>query len=467
MGAPEPALPAPPQALAQAHAFRGTIAYRARRDGAAASTIVKGLAIVNASWSFDERSDAYDLHADPSGASIAFSDDVAQIDDVFAADPTANAYVLALAQTGGLPLRSLGAQTAWESPGAVAWYVDPSGAEIAGIEDRRDGSNVGFTFSDWTIVDGLALPQHVLRLRDGRPDKTFSISQYVVTVGSAAPSTGTVPALTPVSLDAASDASTLFGGAAPASQGVLLRFEFVGLGCIVLVGAFVLLWARRDLLVSNVCRRMARDPRGWRRAGVSIFVGPDGALTMDGLKYRVGPHFFSRAALVQTSLLFIRVSAPGTPRCVILPRKFRPVDVGLRRAASTKTSAGFTLVETIVATALFTAVIMLGIYPALLALSRADAMAQQRLQAASIAANALADEQAAAEYGGAAPQGSTVTQVDGFTLRVVVSAGGLRGSSALEISVSDATGAELAHVESLLGPPVPAPPKSSGGPPGG
>jgi hypothetical protein len=166
--------------------------------------------------------------------------------------------------------------------------------------------------------------------------------------------------------------------------------------------------------------------------------------------------------------LFLRVSAPGVPRASILPRKFRPIDLGIASRRTRKSAArAYTLVETIVATALFASIILFGIYPALAALSRADALAQARSLAVIIASNALSDEQAADYYDGGAPQGTTVTDVDGLVLTVTVTANGFRGARDLDITVTDGGGDTLASVASMLGPPVKAPPDSGGGPPGG
>ena len=126
---------------------------------------------------------------------------------------------------------------------------------------------------------------------------------------------------------------------------------------------------------------------------------------------------------------------------------------------------GFTLVEALFASAMFTAIVLLAIYPAMAAIARASAMASEREQAAVIASDALSDEEAVNDYDGGAPDGSATTVVNGLTLVVAVSPGSLRGEHDLDIRVSAPDGTELAHVTSWLGMPVTAPPNSGGGPP--
>src|SRR5207253_1503032 len=110
---------------------------------------------------------------------------------------------------------------------------------------------------------------------------------------------------------------------------------------------------------------------------------------------------------------------------------------------------------------LFAAVILLGVYPALIAAARADALARDRAAALVIATNAVADEQAADAYGRRLPDGVAVTRVDGFTLTVTVTPAAPRFMSDLDVQVADAGGRVLAHVVSFLGPPV-LPPRQSG-----
>jgi len=153
------------------------------------------------------------------------------------------------------------------------------------------------------------------------------------------------------------------------------------------------------------------------------------------------------------------------PFAVILPRKFRPADLGIRPAA--RASRGFTLLETLVATALFAAIVLFAIYPALAAIARADAIAAERAKAVVLASNALADEETIDAYDGGAPQGSASTTTDGLTLTVSVTPGSMRGISDLDVSVTDSNGMVLVHLTSWLGAPVKSPPNSGGGPPGG
>jgi len=161
----------------------------------------------------------------------------------------------------------------------------------------------------------------------------------------------------------------------------------------------------------------------------------------------------------------VRVSSPAVPHVVILPRKFTRIELGVAARGSRKHAPGFTLIETMVATALFAGVVLLAVYPAIAAVARADAVARERAEAVVLASNALADEEAVSAYDTSGSFGKTTTSVDGLTTTVTVSPGTIRDESDLDVVVTDSTGDVLAHVVSWLGVAVGAPPSSGGGPP--
>jgi type II secretory pathway pseudopilin PulG len=437
--------------------------YIARRTGfEGAPTIVGTLIVRDRTWTLRERTDLYDFHAGTDGSWIDAADTTADVDDVFNADPLANAWAAALGMIVTQPIRPSAGAGAWTA-GTLHVFVDATGARITGISDASGGADAAFVLDAWTTSGGLSLPTRVLRLRNGVPDAGYAISEYRV-VASVPDGQGLKPiGGAAYDLNRARQATTLLLG--PSDSRVAWgASSAAALGSLLVLCFFAVVWTRRDTIVLSLCRTMARDPRGWRRAGTSIFVEPDGALWFDGMKYRVGPHFYNRAALVQCSILFLRVSAPGVPRATILPRKFRPVDLGVRQRLGT--SRGFTLLETLTATALFAAIVLLAIYPALAAVARADAIAAQRAEALVLASNALADEETIDAYDGGAPQGTASTTTDGLTLTVTVTPGSMRGISDLDVNVADSSGAVLVHLTSWLGAPVKSPPHSGGGPPG-
>ena len=454
-----------PSALADLRGFRGRIDYEARRDGLPSAPVVTGTLVVrDGTWTLDEQTARYALHAGSTGSSIDIGGTSAAVDDLFAPGALSNAWAGALGVIATEQGSAIGNERSWTFA-ELCVFVDFSGARMLGISDLAGAGDTSYALSDWTRAGALDVPGRILRIRAGLPDAAFTIGNYRVTPAPAEPhGDGRLVPFSVATRQHARDAETLAGGdSAPSSR---LVYATAGLACVLLVVIAALAWLRKDVLLQMWCRRLSRDARGWRRAGVCVFVEPDGALHFDGMRYRVGPHFYNRAALVQSSALFLRISAPAVPRAVIVPRKFRPIDLGIRLARTRRAAAGFTLVETLFATAMFAAVVLLGVYPALVAVARADAMAAERAQAVVLASNALADEEAVNDYDGGAPLGSATTVIDGLTLTVTVSTGSIRSVSDLDVMVTDSGGTTLAHLTSWLGIPVKSPP-NSGGPPGG
>ena len=456
-----------PPALADLRGFRGRIDYTAYRDGTPGSPPIVGMLIVTArGWTLEEHTARYDLRSGADGASTLTTNGAGSIavDDILNADPLANAWAAGLAAIATGPIEPADGN-AWTASNLLV-YLDATGARLVGVVDRQSQSDAAYSMDEWSTADGLDVPGRILRMRAGIPDAAFTIADYRVTraipdrVNTRTAGAGYVDLLRP------GHPSAIMIGP---DDGQLswAKMSAAGLAAILLAALFAVAWTRRDAIILKLCRRMARDARGWKRAGTSVFVTADGVLTFDGMRYRVGPHFYGRAALVQHSALFVCVSAPGVPHHAILPRKFRPADLGVRPQRSPQRTSGFTLLETLVATALFAAVVLLAIYPSIIAIARADAMAAERSRAVVLASNALANEEAMNAYGGGAPQGTATTTQDGLTLNVSVSPGAMRGVSDLDVSVTDPAGAELAHIVSWLGAPVVSPPHSSGGPPGG
>jgi type II secretory pathway pseudopilin PulG len=432
-----------PVALAD---VRGRIAYVGQRDGAENSPAVSGTLVLDGSnWHLDERSGSYALHLDGFGSAITQDGKMYAVDDVFETEMLANAWAAVLGSMSALSLARSGSDGSWSADSGVRAYLAADGAKIVGIVDAQGRDGMSFAMDDWTAVGPFQAPRKILRLRGGVPEASYSISHYSFAPFIDAPhGQGHATAMSIGTLD--DQRRVLLNSFTP----IRLASEILALFGLLAAGLCAVIWFRRDAFVAAACRLAAKDPRGWRRAGVSLFVEPDGALTVDGLRYRVGPHFYGRAVLVQQSALFLRVSCPAVPRAAIVARRFR--------APARRSAAGFSLVEAIVATVMFATVVPLGVYPAMIALSHAQQVAQQKTLAVQIASNALADEEAAYAYAAGAPSGTTTNTIDGLTLKVTVNPGFARYLDDLEINVSDADGNELARVTSALGPQVALPP---------
>ena len=454
--------PVLPPAIASLHAFRGRIEYVARQDGGVRPAVAGILTIGQGGWRLDERTDRYDLSAADGTATLAANGTTLVLadGDVFDADAVNDAWAAAAGVIASSPVRSSPGSAGVFAVQGLRLFIDPAGARLVGVSEPATG--VSFSFSDWIQTVGLELPGRILRMRDGLPDASFTASDYRVTPALPAAVGKTSPAAyvlqsRPVSGSARfALLQPLDHSMAPQAACLLFFISFTAIA--------VVAWMRRDALIVASCRRLASDPRGWRKAGVTLFVEPDGSLFFEGARYRVGPHFYNRAALVQKSALFLRITAPAVPRAVVVPRKMGWT-VSMPAVARARRASGFTLVETLVATAIFSAVVLLAVYPAMVAIARANAMAAQRSEAAVIASNALSDEETIDGYDGGAPEGSATTVIDDLRLTVDVAPGAMRGEHDLNIVVTSGDGTELAHVASWLGVPVGSPPNSGGGPP--
>lgn len=449
-----------PPALASMRDFRGRIDYTVERDGQ--NVVVDGTLIVDdKGWILDERTRSFDLHADPKSASLKPPlGDAVVVDDLFDSDALSNAWAPLLGESATSAVTRTDSPALWDD-GRLRIFLDPGGSQLIGFRETRD--DVAYTLDDWWAVGPLDVPHRILRLRAGEPSASYTVRDYVVR--PAVDGQGR-PAKAAVGLIPTTEDTRAFRveGFAPLDIAWPQRVAAIAFALLVLALGIVA-WSRRDALIEVLCERMARDPRGWRTAGVTVFIEPDGTMTLDGSKYRVGSPFYNRAALVQRSILFVRVSAPAVPHVVILPRKFTRVELGVRARPSRKPAPGFTLIETMLATALFAGIVLLAVYPAIAAVARADAIASERAEAVVLATNALADQEAASAYETSATYGTTTTTSNGLTVTVNVSAGTIRDESDLDIAVTDSSGDILAHVVTWLGAGVGAPPNSSGGPP--
>jgi Tfp pilus assembly protein PilV len=230
-----------------------------------------------------------------------------------------------------------------------------------------------------------------------------------------------------------------------------------------LLAIAIVAWLRRDAFVTRMCEQRAEDPRAWRSMSSAAYVNADGVLVLEGNDYRVGPEFFARSVEVQHSALFVRVSAPGLTRVLVLPRRL-PRPAPARRRIRRRTAArGLSLIETLAAVAFFAVVIVAAVYPTLIAVAQADLVAAHKRAALVAAANALTDEEQACAYGFAAPTGTTTTTVSGMTVVVTVTDSSVAGARDITVSSSDASGRVLATLATTVGPPVPPP--GSVGPP--
>ncbi len=448
--APASAEPGVPAALAHTLAFRGRVLYRAHRAERPAA-VIDGTLVVNAgSWELEERSATSLLHVANDQSWIRVGTQTAVFDDPFQVDALANSWavVLGASAQGGLSRDPGGAS--WTTGTGVRIFLDPSQDEVIGASDARISGSASFVYGQWTTQGGLALPQSILRLHSGTNDTTVIVDSYQVQWAPDGASTGkgvvrdsTQPPPVPTTHEAG----------APVTPTPSPWRPFTALFALLALALGFVVWSRRDALVAGLSRRLAADPRAWRREGVDLFVSPEGILYFEGRRYRVGAEFFASTALVQSSPLFIRVSAPNVPRAVVMARKFpRWQDISTRNA-----TAGFSLIESLAATALFATVVVGAVFPAMIVLARADRVAAQHETATQIAANALADEEAALAYGTTISDGSATSTVAGMTLRVTVDPAGMSQLHAITVDVSGADGRPLARMVTLAGPPVPPP----------
>jgi hypothetical protein len=458
------ALPAAvPPVLAQLRGFHGRIQYAGHRSDVANAPEVQGSAQIGVDgFSIDERSPRYSVHADRDGIEIRTGSVQARTSDPLAADVLVNPWLVALAQlsTGDLHERTT---LSWEVPRDLVVYVDRAGGSITGIASARD-QRVSYIFAGWSEVSGLPLPTRIVRLRSGIQDATFQIDRIDVALDGASPVRDSAAA---ISARSAANASAPAGSErTPDAAAIAFPWGrlFGAFGLMALAVAIVA-WLRRDAFSMRLCDRAAQDPRGWKTLACAAYVGADGVLTLEGNRYRVGAEFYSRAVEVQHSALFVRVSAPGVSRAVVMPRRLPRVAV--RPERSRRTAAGLSLIETLVAMAFFTTVIVAAVYPALTAVARADYVAAHKRAALIAAANALTDEEMACAYGTALPTGTTSNTIGDLTITVAVSASALPDARNVTVSASDTSGRVLASLATTVGPPVPVPGSSAAPPPVG
>ena len=454
--------PVPP-VLAQFRGFRGRIDYAGHRSDVSGAPEVQGSAQIGADgFSVDEHSPRYSVHADRDGVEIHTGSLQARASDPLAADVLVNPWLVALAQVSTGDLRERTALS-WEVPRDVVVYVDRVGGSITGITSARD-ARLSYVFGGWSEVSGLPLPTRIVRLRSGVQDATFQIDRIDVALDAAPPGAGSAVAesVRPVTSVSAADASVRAPDtAAPPFPWTRMLGAF---GLMALAVAIVA-WLRRDAFSMRLCDQAARDPRGWKTLACAAYVGSDGVLTLEGNRYRVGAEFYSRAVEVQHSALFVRVSAPGVSKAVVLPRRLPRVAV--RPERTRRATAGLSLIETLVSMAFFTTVIVAAVYPALTAVARADYVAAHKRAALLAVANALTDEEMACTYGTVLPTGTTSNANGDLTVTVVVKASTLPDARDIAVSASDSSGRVLASLATTVGPPVPVPGSSSAPPPAG
>ncbi|MDQ6781376.1 MAG: prepilin-type N-terminal cleavage/methylation domain-containing protein [Candidatus Eremiobacteraeota bacterium] len=446
----------PPQALKAAHAFRGTITYVAYRVSGEAlgqqttAPIHGEVTISGTRWSVDERSALQTLHVSSDGSWMRTDGHSLFFDDPFEVGAFANAWAPVLARLAtDAPATPSG--NAWLTANGVRIYAGASG-DITGIVDAPSPNGVAYSLAGWIDVDGLVLPGEVLRLIAGASDAAFRITDYHV-AWAAAPN---AQKATEANLPATTLART-HPPASDASTAVWRRF--VDLFGLLLVAIGAVAWLRRDALMERLYTRLAADPRRWRAAGSSVFVTSDGMLLFDGHCYRVGAQFYNRVTHVYTSALFLRVAAQGVTTPVVLPRRFGTPSVTKRTRTRQMRPAGngFSLIESLVASALFSLVIVAVVFPTLIVLSQADKLAAVRENALRLAANTLVDEQAALAYGTIEDSLQT-RRVGDLSVSVELKPAPLPGGAhLLAVAVADRSGRELVRLATLVGPPVPPP----------
>ncbi len=447
--------------LDQAHTFRGRISYVVHQADLVSAPDVRGdLTVSPNSWTLREQSPQQTALAGTGGATVDGGGVHVGVDDPLAAGSIANAWAVAIGTLATGPVAADGGDGVWKSA-RLRMYLDDARSSVVGLADVAGSANVSFAFDDWEDVGGMQLPQRVLRLRDGVPEASYSITGYTVTRAFPEAPIPTAPA--PHRAPIADSSLGWTAGQSPIRLvGVAFPWRLLSTAFgLLLLAVLVVAWTRRDALIERVRRIVQDDPRGWTARGVSVFVSPEGRLHFDGAEYRVGAEFFDRMAVVQTSPLFLRVGSRDVPRAVVLARKFRPAAVfaGQTTARRPRSAHGFSLIETLVAVALFAMVMVGAVFPTLVVMARGDAIAATQEDAVRIAANALGDQEAACAYG-AVTDGTVTSQIGQLSLTVAVgpSATGVAGASDIDVTVTDASGRTLAAAASTVGPAVPIPP---------
>jgi hypothetical protein len=438
-----------PVAVSALQSFKGSIAYAAHDTADPGRTIAGDLSVGRGRFTLDERSDAAILHISDTQSWLQQDGRKLYFEDPLAADELANPWAVMLGASVTLPISADPSGHSWRLGGHMRVYPDGSQGGLAGLVDIAPGADVSFSFDGWQDVQGMWMPSNVVRFRNGVVEKSFVIDSYRVAFapGERAAPAGEAQVTVPVSAPERTPDTTSASGA----RG--LRF-FLVLFAWLALGLAVAAWMRRDAIAGAVGRRLASDPRAWRDEGTSVFVSPEGFLSFGGRRYRVGAAFFNRRVNVQSSPFFIRVSAPGTGMPLVLARKFPLHDL----AASSRKAAGFTLVEALVATALFACVIVAAVFPTLVVLAHADRVAALHETAIEVANNALVDEETALAYGASTvATGSATSRVDGLDLTITVTPTSIAGMQLVTAAVDDPSGAPLARIATMVGPPVPPP----------
>lgn len=449
-----------PPVLARMSGFQGRLEYAGHRSDVRNAPEVQGTAIFGPDrYSVDERAPNFSLHADDSGLVLRAGATTARTTDPLDADALINPWAIALAALARGGLLQRGALL-WETPSGILMYLDRRGGAVSGIGLARD-PRVSFTFADWSDVSGVLVPTRIVRLRNGSQDATFQIDRIAIVRDIATASDPRAVAIAQPSEQRPSSALVTTRANIVSGPDVTFPWRLVltMFGMLALAVAIVA-WFRRDAFTLHLCARAAHDPRGWRALASPAYVAPDGILLLEGNRYRVGPEFFARPVEVRFSALFLRVSAPGLSKAVVLPRRL-PRFVAAHKPARRAATAGLTLIETLVSIAFFTVVIVGAVYPALTALARADYAAAQKRTALAAVANALTDEEMACAYGTTTPIGTATTTVNGMTVTVTVTNSTVAGARDIKVSAHDAAGRLLAQLATTVGPPVP-PPGSSG-----
>jgi len=465
-----------PLVLKADQSFRGRITYHGyvptadgSREAASVQQLVAGTFTMSGSrWSLDERSDRASLHVSSDGSWIQRGGSQALLfDDPYDVGALGNAFLTALADIGSGGVARPPNGVAWSTYGGLLLYLQPAMGDLSGFVDTRSAQNISYTFDDWVTVNGLRLPQTILRLQSGVSGPSFAVTDYAVEWTAADSPGRSSPTLQGIA-NAGADSARI-----PVPAIAFPWRSFDALFGLLLLGLCCVAWLRRDAFTERLCARLANDPRGWHHEGSSVYVTPEGWLLFCGHSYKVGASFYNRVTTVQSSPLFLRVSAREVPHVIVLARRFGTPSVfgwkrrgafgNLKRASTRRASAGFSLIESVVATALFAIVVVGAVLPTLILLGNADSLAAQREEAMRLAANTLVDEQSALAYG-TIVDGSSSQTINSLTVRVAVSPSVIPKAHSVDIEVLDARGRRIAQIATMVGPAVPAPTAASPAP---
>jgi hypothetical protein len=447
-----------PPVWATMQSFRGRITYVAHNTQDDRHPISGTFTEDDEGWRLEETEDGVlRVHLSGDRSWVRSAGQTLYVDDPVAPDELVNSWLAVVGEAARTHLTAGLQAGEWVADAGFRIFFVPAGDAAAGIADDESSTGLSFAYAGWRTLTGLPLPTSIVRMVGGAPIASFLIDHYEVQ--PAMPAARPAPAPATGVGNGASRATTTTT-VWPAA-GAAARRGLAWLALFLTAGFLLLLWLRRDLWIERLCGFVAEDPRGWRDVGMTAFVSPEGLLVFDGRTYRVGAAFFNRRVLVQRSAAFLRITHPDVPRPAIVARLFPTRAIRAGRSSL----AGFTLIESVIATALFALVVVGALLPALVAAANADRVAARHENAVRVAHNVLVDEEAALAYGTHILPEKLSTSIEGYAVEVDVTPAFTADLFQVQVRVADAAGTSLAWAVTMVGPPVTPPQPTSGSPP--